>query len=488
MNTQHVAISQSWSRRIRLSNTELLAQVKHLARHEREATANLVAHLAELDRRRLYLGEGCSSLFTYCTQILHFSEYAAYGRIQAARAARKFPIVLKLLAQGEIHLTSLGLLAPHLTVENHLDLLAAARHKSKRQVEELVARVRPQPDAATVVRRMPAAAVAATPPTSSEVPAAQIAASGETYVDKRSAEVEVKRTSARPIVTALAPERYRIQVTVDAATHGKLRRAQDLLRHTIPDGDPAAVIDRALTVLLQSLEAQRLAAVARPRTGRPARRGSRHIPASVRRAVWARDGGRCAFVGADRGRCSEKGFLEFHHVKPFAAGGESGVENIELRCRAHNQYEADLYFGGRVPGDSLVRESHGVYALDPTRAMRRCPGRFSLGPGPDPGPVLAGHPTAGPGPSCPPSHALAKRTSSSSSRRRGCTMAGDEAVLCGDRPNLGVIMKATLNSGHDPAWCKPVRRSDPRCLHGFNVHIDVFRGARVPVRAACSSR
>lgn len=71
-----------------LSNTELLAQVKHLAEREREATATLIAHLTELDERRLYLDEGCSSLFTYCTQILHLSEHAAYGRIVAARAVR----------------------------------------------------------------------------------------------------------------------------------------------------------------------------------------------------------------------------------------------------------------------------------------------------------------------------------------------------------------------------------------------------------------
>jgi len=77
-----------------LSDDALISRVKHLAAREREATALLIAHLAELDVRRLYLGEGCSSLFTYCTQVLHLSEHAAYGRIEAARAARRFPIIL----------------------------------------------------------------------------------------------------------------------------------------------------------------------------------------------------------------------------------------------------------------------------------------------------------------------------------------------------------------------------------------------------------
>jgi 5-methylcytosine-specific restriction endonuclease McrA len=83
----------------------------------------------------------------------------------------------------------------------------------------------------------------------------------------------------------------------------------------------------------------------------PARPGSRLIPAAVRREVWARDGGRCAFVGA-HGRCTERGFLEFHHVTSFAAGGTAVSTNIELRCRRHNGYEADMYFGALERGEA----------------------------------------------------------------------------------------------------------------------------------------
>src|SRR4030095_1858236 len=100
-----------------LSDAELLATVKRLAGNERHATVQLVAHLAEMDARRLYLGEGCSSLFTYCTQVLHLSEHAAYGRIEAARAAREWPGILELLADGALHLTAIGLVAPHLTAD-----------------------------------------------------------------------------------------------------------------------------------------------------------------------------------------------------------------------------------------------------------------------------------------------------------------------------------------------------------------------------------
>src|SRR5262249_7271767 len=135
-----------------------------------------------------------------------------------------------------------------------------------------------------------------------------------------------------------------VKLTVSQETHDKLQRARDLLRHAIPDGDPAAVIDRALTLLLAQLEKTKHGATTRPRAGFAKRSTGRHIPAAAKRAVWARDAGRCAFDGPE-GRCPETGFLEFHHVLPFATGGETSVENLELRCRSHNALEADRFFG-----------------------------------------------------------------------------------------------------------------------------------------------
>ena len=120
----------------------------------------------------------------------------------------------------------------------------------------------------------------------------------------------------------IAPERYKIQFTASRDAYEQLRRAQALLRHVIPDGDPAAVFERALDALLADLEKRKLAATTRPRQAQRPAPGSRHVPAAVRREVWHRDGARCAFVGTN-GRCAERGFLELHHVVPFAAGGPS---------------------------------------------------------------------------------------------------------------------------------------------------------------------
>jgi hypothetical protein len=160
-------------------------------------------------------------------------------------------------------------------------------------------------------------------------------------------------------MTPLAPDRYQIRFTASAETYHKLRQAQELLGHGIPSGDVAAVVDRALSALLAELSRRKLAATSRPRAARPTSAGSRHIAAHVRRSVWQRDGGRCAFVAASGLRCSARKLLEFHHVHPYGAGGEATVGNIELRCRSHNAYEAESFYGVRWGdgGQGVVRES-----------------------------------------------------------------------------------------------------------------------------------
>ncbi|SRR6266568_1186307 len=234
-----------------LPDRQLLEEVKRLAQSERDATAALIAALAEIDARRLFLGEGCSSLFTYCTQVLHLSEHAAYGRIEAARAVRRFPLVLERLAAGELTLTAVGLLRAHLTQANYRDLLDSARHRRKREVEELLARLQPRPDVATSVRKLPPprephALVSApnVPPAAARVEIAASSPSAPTVQITPDADATLLPATPPPpprraVVMPLAPERYKVQFTVSGQTHDKLRRAQDLLRHSIPNGDPA---------------------------------------------------------------------------------------------------------------------------------------------------------------------------------------------------------------------------------------------------------
>ncbi|HEX6324385.1 MAG TPA: HNH endonuclease signature motif containing protein [Vicinamibacterales bacterium] len=146
--------------------------------------------------------------------------------------------------------------------------------------------------------------------------------------------------SRRPIVAPLSESHYKLQVTITAAARERLGQIQDLMRHRLPNGDPAAIVEHALEVLHAELLKQKAAEVAKPRTGRAAADAKgRHIPASVRRAAWRRDEGRCAFVSGDGRRCGSTSGVEFHHVQPFAVGGAATVDNIQMRCRAHNGFE-----------------------------------------------------------------------------------------------------------------------------------------------------
>jgi hypothetical protein len=276
-----------------LSDEDLLAAVKRLAHGEREATATLIEHLSELDARRLYLGEGFSSLFNYCCQELHLSEPAAYNRIEVARAARAFPAILAMLAEGLLSLATVRLLAPHLTAENHQELLAAARGKTKRAVEEMLVRYFPKAEIPFSVRRLP------TPKGLAECSELAIAAA----VASPSLASAPLAPARRPVVRPLAPERYEIRFTANAETREKLREAQDLLRHAIPDGDPGKIIERALTLLVEDARRQKYAMTERPRAGRgtaPGRFGARPGSAMMVGALsWARPDG-----GATRRRSS----------------------------------------------------------------------------------------------------------------------------------------------------------------------------------------
>ena len=138
-----------------LSDDELLRRLADLLSQSRRAEADLVAHIAEVEARRLYAREAAPSMFVYCMDVLHLSEAEAYLRLTAARAAREHPVLLKMLADGRLHLTGIAKLAPHLTPENRDLLLARAVHKSKRQIEELVAELAPRADVPGVLRKLP---------------------------------------------------------------------------------------------------------------------------------------------------------------------------------------------------------------------------------------------------------------------------------------------------------------------------------------------
>jgi hypothetical protein len=359
MNTNLLALASG------LSDKDLLARIAALAGKEREASVELVAHLAELDTRAsLYAAHGYGSLFTYCREVLLLSEDAACNRIYAARAGRRFPVILDALASGALSLTSVRILSPHLTPENHQAVLARASGRTRREIEALVAELAPRPDVPSSIRKLPGVtppaptpSVTAPPPTTEVKPIAILAPDPAPPMSAPASLPAMRR----PIVETTSPKRYRVQFTIGEESHDKLRRVQALLRREIPDGDPGAIFDRAITLLLHKVEREKLGAATRPRAPRAirpgadsqassARRTTRHAASDVKRSAWRDDGGQCAFVSKEGRRCTERVFLEFHHIRPYALGDPTSAENISLRCRRHNQFEAELVFGPRTRG------------------------------------------------------------------------------------------------------------------------------------------
>ncbi|HEX6323528.1 MAG TPA: hypothetical protein VFZ36_07375 [Vicinamibacterales bacterium] len=366
-----------------LNDRQLVNALTTITMFERGAIAKVVVGIAEFDRRRLFLPLGYTSLFAYCTLRLGFSQDEAFHRIEAARVSRRVPLILDYLEKGAINLTTVRLLGPHLNGDNHKRLLDAASYQKRPEVDMLIARLRPKPDVPSTIRKLPdiaARQLAPAPAMSTnapENPASPVpravpdgtqplvpggfpgspgnGAGAETRPTGGAADSAVVPGAARQIparraiVAPLSESSYRLQITLSKASHDTLREIQALIRHVIPNGDPAAIVARSLNLLLEELHRRKTAQVKRPRAGKSASPRGRHIPAHVRRKVWERDGGRCAFVSAEGVRCDADGFVEYHHVTPYARGGKATAGNIELRCRAHNAHEAELVYGRAGP-------------------------------------------------------------------------------------------------------------------------------------------
>jgi hypothetical protein len=347
---------------------QLLARLHALARRANAVEADLLAHLGEVDSRRLFLEEACSSMFVYCQRVLHFAEGVAYKRIHAARAVRRFPQLMDAVRRGELHLTGVTLLAPQITTENCSELIAVAKYKSADEIRRLLADRQPRPDvpaamrrvsvpvapesvaSAVVLQRCPAPGVREPGVLGDSAEGAPVEAVGKALEHEPSApqaprsEAPVHRAHSEP----LGGERYCVRFTADRELHDQLEELRALMRHRVPDGDLGKILARAVAVLLEQVRKRKFGESAAPRPAKPSDgRATRQIPAAVRRAVARRDGRCCAYVSPKGVRCGAREFLEFHHTDPWARSRAHAVENISLRCRAHNQHAARRDLGER---------------------------------------------------------------------------------------------------------------------------------------------
>ncbi|HEY0463097.1 MAG TPA: hypothetical protein VGC79_02760 [Polyangiaceae bacterium] len=326
-----------------LGDDELLAALLGLVRRDNELLAELLAHLAELDQRRLYLDLGFPSLHAYCTSALGMCESTAGRRITAARVCRKFPDLLPRVATGELHLSALCSMSPHLDWNNAPELVDLCKNQSRRKVDEILAARFPRADVREKVRLEP-----------------------------------------------LSVDRYGLHFTIDAEALQELERVRALARHRLPGGELSELFKLAMRTLRMDLEKRRFSAGKKPRvrkttTPSPPPSGAEsesappkadtvsasvaeHPPAEVAqkvvarcpsaevaREVYARDEGQCTFLAQDGRRCGAREFVEFDHIDPCGAGGEPTAANLRLRCRAHNQLYARQYYGDQHMATAVAR-------------------------------------------------------------------------------------------------------------------------------------
>ena len=318
----------------RMSDREVVERLGELLREERRLTAAVLMHLGEVEARGLYLPAACPSMFVYCTRVLGMSEDQAFKRIRAARAARRFPVVAMAIEEGRLHLSGVVLVAPHLTDESAEELVAEASGKSRAEIEIVLARRAPRPDVPERLERVaePAVLVPGPPP---DAGAAKVA--------------------------PLAPERFALQVTIGEETQKKLMRAQALLRHQVPSGDLAEVLDRALDALLDRVEGRKLGKTRGPRAAKKSA-SRRHVPRAVRREVVARDGARCSFVAEDPRRGSHGvGGVEAEEGEAVGEDAAGGGEEGEAGLAGGGVVDQDAQAGvvvacgvpARVDGDQI---------------------------------------------------------------------------------------------------------------------------------------
>ena len=351
-----------------LRDDDVVRNLAALVTRDRTSTATLLAYVAELDARKLHVPAGYPSMFAYCTEELHMSEDVACKRIAAARAARKFPMLYRAIAEGRLHVSGVTVLAPHFTTESVDELIKAATHLKKSEIEEMIARRSAPAEFATSIRPSVPATIRPLPAMTSGALSApgRIAVKNLPLLEslQESPSWEMESQPPQPEQgPAPAKERFLVQFAIERDERDLLHHAQALLSHAMPSADVKQVFIRALRFYARHLEKRKFAAGTRerkraakkpayspqrrPASGIPSARRERHVPAEVRRAVWKRDGGRCTFVSQSGKRCESRTFLEFDHVDPVARDGKATVERMRLRCRAHNQYEAERIFGAR---------------------------------------------------------------------------------------------------------------------------------------------
>jgi hypothetical protein len=349
--------------RMHLSPADAIRNLERIELEVKSGTAEVIALIATIDARLDYRAAGFSCMRDFCMERLRLSEHKALRRIQVARAALLFPEVFECLADGRLSTSTAAELVPHLTPETAAGLLAAAAFQPKYAIRRLLAaRARPgaEPPAAAAGEAIVQDASGSHAPAHVES-LSDLCAVPANGASPREPAPGHATPSRRGRVTPSELGGYEVRLSITDEEHKDLSRAQALLGHAVPSGDPALVYARAMKHYLAHLEKQRLGV--KPGAVPATEPRGPGIPKPLRRLVWERDGGRCAFVSADGHRCGTTRQLEIDHVTPLALGGRTVPDNLRVLCRAHNQFEAE-----RVLGKEHVQRRRELAQRDRARA------------------------------------------------------------------------------------------------------------------------
>ena len=341
-----------------LSYKELLIAIERTSDKEHEATLEFLIYLIEVEDRRLYAEEGYSSMFSFCTQRLRYSEGAAHRRIQGARALRDFPLTRQLLERKEINLCTLSVVFGSLTEENSSELLRAICNKSRREVEALASSFKPRASSPKEVIKPISVFV----PEKPEVSGAPFDSSSEdTFASER---------DPNPLKSQKLETKFKLSFTASEETMALLSRARGFMEFK-----DAGSLEKTFEVLLKSYlgqkdpvqKAKRRAARSKRKAKAPvkAKKVTRHIPAKTKEEVFVHDRGRCQYVSPTGHQCTETRNLQYDHIRPFASGGGHEADNLRMYCSLHNRHAAEKLFGRRyrVAGKEggVVKEVDCVY-------------------------------------------------------------------------------------------------------------------------------
>lgn len=306
------------------SNKELMTNLKEFRREENQALAEIVRYLAEVDSRGSFREAGYSSLFTFCTEYLGYSEGGAARRVRAARCLQRSPQVYEQLKSGAITLCSLSEVALLVTDENQELILNSIRGASKREAQ----RVAESFGAAKPAKRssIRARKVLLTPP-----------------VELKTEPVEFAQAQTPP--APITEERYTFSFEVSAEVKALYDQAIKLVGHVKPEELFEKLLKGFVNKETKAIKPSSIVKQSDPQMPLATQKRSRFIPLKTRREVRERDGCQCSYVSSEGKRCQEQVGLEFDHIQPFSQGGVSQASNLRLLCKAHNQLHAEECFG-----------------------------------------------------------------------------------------------------------------------------------------------